>query len=472
MILGKLDVLVIFQSIQIETTHSIPISVPVHGKVPVEMENLKSSCLTELIDEILLGACQSNPEEVTCWCRDGQVGFSRFYLGLLSPVIFRILNDDVYSAINQVTLLLPDFSVRELEQLRSLPLEGCRTDLATRSLPPVHRPSQELLQTLAIAERFRRTKDKASPRPSPHVSPLCRKMAAVSSSTAAKPLSNCCDYLPDIYSLELFEPDYYLDSVDIQEEENLSLTIHSSKPKQNGGAHAAKVSAKRARSKATAGQAKEIKRGKLVLKIPKQGQQSSKQDVIGSKNIMDIQCDHCRKVFVTETALKAHGPLCQLSATAVVGSRKFVCTTCDKSFKKSFQLENHHRIHSGDRPFVCHTCGKAFNQEATLRTHMRIHSGSKPHACKECGESFVTAFALVSHLQWRHNEGIRPFLCSFCSKAFPTKQALSKHETIHRTDRKYSCAHCDKKFARPDHLKSHMRTHPNEALSEGDSAPL
>ena len=432
------------------------------------MESFKSKhSPLELIDDVLLGASHTNTEELICCCRDGQVGFSKFYLGLLSPVLFRVLNNDVYSALGQVMLLLPDFSVSELEELRSLPRESATLLQGRQSA---------LLQTLAVLERFRRSGDKSSPRPSPHISPFSRKVAV---STAAKPLSNCCEYIPDIYSIELFEPDCYLEDFEIQNEENLSLTIHSSKD-QHGPGHAAKKS-KRVRllsrksktnGKVTATEQSKENDGacKILIKVPKKYRKHSKPVKVKSGDgIAPFECDQCSDLFATDSELHAHAPCRQQLVPA--GSRKFACQSCGKSFKKSFQLENHLRIHSGDRPFVCHTCGKAFNQEATLRTHMRIHSGSKPHACKECGESFVTAFALVSHLQWKHNEGIRPFLCSFCSKAFPTKQALSKHETIHRMEKKYSCHQCEKKFSRPDHLKSHMRTHPNVlACLEGESA--
>jgi DNA-directed RNA polymerase subunit RPC12/RpoP len=407
----------------------------------------RRSCPQEFVDDILLGARNVNTDELICFCRDGQVGFSKFYLGLLSPVIFHIINDDIYSALGQIALLLPDFAVQELEQLRNLPLNSVRDAASARQ-----EPSSALLQTLAVQERFKRTRDKLSPHPSPRVSPLSKKVAAAS--TAAKPLASCYEYIPDIYSIELFEPNYYLEDCEIQNEDNLSLTIHNGKDKHGAGQKNKKSKRTHRLSRKGKIAADQISvnkvKSKLVLKLPKKDQDFPQE--------VTVENNENNKSFPIIRDGQSCNPGQQSSALA--GSRKFSCTNCGKSFKKTFQLENHLRIHTGDRPFVCHTCGKAFSQEASLRTHMRIHSGSKPHACKECGESFVTAFALVSHLQWRHNEGIRPFMCSFCSKSFPTKQALSKHETIHRMEKKYSCCACDKKFARPDHLKSHMRTHP------------
>merc|ERR1719394_509410 len=236
------------------------------------------------------------------------------------------------------------------------------------------------------------------------------------------------EVITDIETAELFEPGY-LEEDDIDNEENLLLTIHTDEfivaPSKN----------------------KNSRKGALSMTKKKR-----KEDAKENSN---------KKIHSTKKLSKQSEDEFTIEGQQ---QSKQKCNFCGKHFRRLFQLQNHVRMHTGEKPFVCHTCGKAFSQETTLKTHMRIHSGLRPFKCKVCQESFNVSSALVAHEMWKHNSGKRPFLCTFCSKSFPTKSAVRKHETIHKSEKKHSCQTCQRNFARADHLKSHMNTHTKKEL--------
>ena len=373
-------------------------------------------------------------------------------------------------------LLLPDLPVTVLQLL-----------LSSLSGPELTKDQiQSLIPTLTTLGAFL-SSSSSSPAP---------EAASTSPSIACFPLRSSQPYfkdipaLPDIQSTELFDPEY-LEDVEIENEENLSLTIIDSAQTRLGGD----------------GSTTAIKRKQRRKGVPRprrargsDGEKEAKEGKNLEARRNELPCGACDHTASTENELLGH-TRCFLAIISFLSNLYFSCLrlehstgqraqhicACGKTFKKHFQLANHQRclsqnfkfsqpfnsrVHSGDRPFVCHTCGKAFNQEVTLRTHMRIHSGARPYKCDHCGEAFNASSALVAHRQWKHTDGSRPFLCSFCSKSFPTKAAVKKHETIHKpvAEKRHPCAHCDKRFARADHLKSHMRAHkPNVPVLLGES---
>ena len=239
----------------------------------------------------------------------------------------------------------------------------------------------------------------------------------------------------DIETAELFDPEY-LEDIEIENEENLSLTIHTSEPE-----FCVIPNSKRKSKKCS-----------VILKKSKRKNVGEVQRQFDSEQ--NFKCMKCQLKFASEME-----PLWHKKAHSLQDQNKRICNHCGKSFKKMFQLQNHIRTHTGDKPYVCHICAGAFSQETTLRTHMRTHSGVKPFKCGQCSESFNVSSALTTHRMWKHSEGSRPFLCTFCSKSFPTKSAVRKHETIHKSEKKHLCSHCNKRFARADHLKSHLKSH-------------
>ena len=251
----------------------------------------------------------------------------------------------------------------------------------------------------------------------------------------------------DIETAELFDPDY-LEDIEIENEENLSLTIHSTDTDFSPSSTTRKSKQRSKKKTLTDSKHKESGNKKKKRKSQRAGRIEA---------LIHFSCSVCSQTFQAESELATHR-----KSHLQLSRAERVCSFCGKYFKKMFQLQNHIRTHTGEKPFVCHTCGKAFSQETTLRTHMRIHSGAKPFKCSQCEEAFNAGNALAAHKLWKHSDGTRPFLCSFCSKSFPTTSAVRKHETIHKSEKKHFCSFCEKKFARADHLKSHLKSHKKD----------
>lgn len=131
------------------------------------------------------------------------------------------------------------------------------------------------------------------------------------------------------------------------------------------------------------------------------------------------------------------------------------CHICSKTFTKTFSLNRHMKLHSGERPYKCLTCDFAFIQKSDLIRHTATHGESYDYICPDCNWPFKTKKNLYSH-QAKHLKD-RPFQCSVCRMTFESNELLRSHENLHI----FQCDFCSKTFTSKPFIKSHLMTHPS-----------
>ncbi|XP_056390638.1 transcription factor E4F1 [Hyla sarda] len=78
---------------------------------------------------------------------------------------------------------------------------------------------------------------------------------------------------------------------------------------------------------------------------------------------------------------------------------RFVCQTCEKSFKSCTILKAHMLTHSAKKDFQCKMCTDSFRTKGSLIRHIRRHTDERPYSCSKCGKSFRESGALSRHMR-------------------------------------------------------------------------
>ncbi|XP_055687493.1 zinc finger and SCAN domain-containing protein 26-like [Lutzomyia longipalpis] len=137
---------------------------------------------------------------------------------------------------------------------------------------------------------------------------------------------------------------------------------------------------------------------------------------------------------------------------------QYKCSICDKTFKKSFGLSHHKKIHIKSRNFLCAHCPKNFVSKRYLARHLQIHFETFSMECAICGKLYKTKNAFNAHM-WRHLK--RSHQCGICKKDFSTTSHVKRHiREVHEkinSIRWYQCGICEKNFTTSSHVKRHIR---------------
>ena len=91
----------------------------------------------------------------------------------------------------------------------------------------------------------------------------------------------------------------------------------------------------------------------------------------------------------------------------------------------------------------CQTRCKSSHHTTNLRRRELLHKGQRSFVCATCDKAFNQA----SHLC--------QFVCKICNKRFNQGSTLRRHGLLHTGKRSFSCKTCNKRFNQALHLHRH-----------------
>lgn len=159
------------------------------------------------------------------------------------------------------------------------------------------------------------------------------------------------------------------------------------------------------------------------------------------------ECQECNKMFVN---LRAH------IREVHERLKRYICSTCDKSFGKKSGLDRHIlTVHDKIKNFSCDLCEKSFGEKIQMQRHRKIHFkevNQKPDLIDE----FMKDEEIV--------EDKKKYICGICKKKFNTKSTLQRHKMIvHEKKRLWLCDLCPKSYGEKSNLMRHLnKTHLKE----------
>eukprot|EP00794_Sanderia_malayensis_P008757 gene8757-9692_t len=101
-------------------------------------------------------------------------------------------------------------------------------------------------------------------------------------------------------------------------------------------------------------------------------------------------------------------------------------------------------------------------QVATKKEELSAKSikSLKNRTCSYCQRVFARPFTLKSHIR-RHTKE-KPYTCQVCQRSFSQSATLENHKLTHSGDKPHQCNACFKRFAHQTSLKTHLRIHSGE----------
>ncbi|XP_023821419.1 zinc finger protein 570 isoform X2 [Oryzias latipes] len=89
-----------------------------------------------------------------------------------------------------------------------------------------------------------------------------------------------------------------------------------------------------------------------------------------------------------------------------------------------------------------------------------IHTSERPYSCNVCEKSYSQSSTSKAHM--KTPTGKKPFSCKVCKKNFTQRKNVKLHMRTHTGERPYSCKVCEKSFTQNSSLNVHMRIHTGE----------
>ncbi|KAL0893192.1 hypothetical protein ABMA27_014806 [Loxostege sticticalis] len=162
--------------------------------------------------------------------------------------------------------------------------------------------------------------------------------------------------------------------------------------------------------------------GQLVISIPQHMRYIHKQ-------VVQHKCPTCGKEFPIIARLKNH-------MLVHTNTFNFFCDLCPYKCKHKYYLVMHMRTHTGEKPYKCAQCPATFVNPSNLNKHKLTHQ-EKQFKCALCEKAFRTSTVLREHHEAMHMN--IKHTCNYCGRDFCYKSDLRKHEirNHNRTKRDY-----------------------------------
>lgn len=173
------------------------------------------------------------------------------------------------------------------------------------------------------------------------------------------------------------------------------------------------------------------------------------------RDLRDLRCQICFKVFVGQRNLRQHENEEHVDAK----TGRYCCASCYFETDDLKALRKHNVVHMTKALFMCETCGQRFFEKTKLATHMQRHHKKLGHKCSICGKMFKYKWENKRH-ELYHTD-LRPYQCHLCDKTYKGLTDLRRHKWSHGIgEAKIECPMCPKKFYEAKQLRHHnMRCH-------------
>ena len=111
-------------------------------------------------------------------------------------------------------------------------------------------------------------------------------------------------------------------------------------------------------------------------------------------------CEICSAVSRNRIYLKRH-------MKNVHSGYRFMCSMCDKKFKRNSHLKEHELFHIGENPTTkCQVCAFVMkgDRKSRVENHMETHNNKNLLKCDKCEFYFRSQMYLIQHVEIHHKE--------------------------------------------------------------------
>ena len=193
-------------------------------------------------------------------------------------------------------------------------------------------------------------------------------------------------------------------------------------------------------------------------------------------------CSDCDQIFITMLLLEKHRAANHPKLQSVV---KYQCNFCRQNFSTT-EEHNRHTVSAHNQFiidqvdqqknhnfFKCSHCNVTFPVVKDLTEHIvskhaeegntnRRGKASGPELrgrCTICLKSLYMRSELGPHFIENHPDH-KPdsYMCNTCNKIFRSVEYLEKHEKVHRDSRPFQCGGCQARFSLASSLHNHVKT--------------